>query len=69
MNSGGNYLDTHRSQEELAELAGLHRTYPSMLERGIRTPTLTIVIRLAEALRVRPEVLLLRTLAALQRRV
>ncbi len=54
-----------QSQEELAELAGVHRTYPSMLERGIRTPTLTVVIQLAVALRVPPETLLARTLGGM----
>jgi transcriptional regulator with XRE-family HTH domain len=32
------------SQEKLAELANIDRTYPSMLERGIRQPTLGRVI-------------------------
>jgi len=38
------------SQEEFAERAGLHRTYVSGVERGVRNPTITIVERLAEAL-------------------
>ena len=38
------------SQESLANLAGLHRTYISMLERGIRNPSLTVILQLAEAL-------------------
>jgi transcriptional regulator with XRE-family HTH domain len=38
------------SQEEFAERAGLHRTYISGVERGVRNPTITIVGRLAEAL-------------------
>jgi len=42
------------SQEELAEMADIDRTYPSLLERGLRTPTLFIVIRIALALGSRP---------------
>lgn len=38
------------SQEELAERTGLHRTYVSGIERGIRNPTLQIVESLAKAL-------------------
>ena len=38
------------TQEELAERADLHRTYISMLERGVRNPTLEVLAQLAEAL-------------------
>lgn len=40
------------SQEELGEQAGLHRTYVSSVERGVRNPTVTIVEKLAMALGV-----------------
>lgn len=40
------------SQEELADQAGLHRTYVSGVERGVRNPTITIVAALAKALSV-----------------
>ena len=40
------------SQEQLASLGDFDRTYPSLLERGLRTPTLTVVFRLAEVLGV-----------------
>ncbi len=38
------------SQEELASRGDFDRTYPSLLERGLRTPTLTAVFRLADVL-------------------
>jgi transcriptional regulator with XRE-family HTH domain len=41
------------SQEVMAEVSGLHRTYISGIERGIRNPTITIVSQLATALNVR----------------
>ena len=40
------------SQEQLGKICELDRTYPSLLERGLRTPTLTIIYRLAEALEI-----------------
>ena len=38
------------SQEELAARAGLHRTFVSLLERGLRNPSLDVVRRLAAPL-------------------
>lgn len=43
------------SQEGLAERAEVHRTYIGGIERGERNPTLTMIVRLAEALEVPPE--------------
>ena len=40
------------SQEKLAERAGIHPTYMSMIERGIRNPTLDVSARIATALKV-----------------
>jgi transcriptional regulator with XRE-family HTH domain len=38
------------SQEELADLAQIHQTYLSGVERGKRNPTVTVLQRIAEAL-------------------
>jgi transcriptional regulator with XRE-family HTH domain len=38
------------SQEELADRAGLDRTYVSGVERGVRNPTVRILQRFADAL-------------------
>lgn len=40
------------SQEEFADRAGLHRTYVSGIERGVRNPTVTILDQLAATLKV-----------------
>jgi len=46
------------SQEELADLSGVHRTYISGVERGIRNPTVTILANIAGALKVKTSKLL-----------
>ena len=46
------------SQEEFAAEVGLHRTYVSGIERGVRNPTVKIVAKLAKQLDVRPHQLL-----------
>jgi transcriptional regulator with XRE-family HTH domain len=40
------------SQEELAFECRLHRTYVSGVERGVRNPTVTVVEKIATALKV-----------------
>ena len=44
--------DRGLSQEDLAHISNLHRTYVSQTERGERNVTLTTVLRLADALGV-----------------
>jgi DNA-binding XRE family transcriptional regulator len=51
------------TQERFAELAGLDRTYPSLIERGLREPKLSTFIRLCRAARLSP-VHVLKTLLA-----
>ena len=50
------------TQEDLALRAGLDRTYPSLLERGRRQPTLGVLLAVAEVLEVSPALLVNRTL-------
>jgi len=40
------------SQEEFADECGLHRTYVSGVERGVRNPTVTVLHKIAKALKV-----------------
>jgi transcriptional regulator with XRE-family HTH domain len=42
------------SQEKLANYMGIDRTYPSLMERGLRAPTITTICRLADAMRKQP---------------
>lgn len=46
------------SQEELADIARIHRTYIGGIERGERNPTLLMIHRLAVALNISPARLL-----------
>lgn len=47
------------SQEGLAEASGCDRSYLSFLERGINSPSLSMVFQLASALGLKPSALLL----------
>lgn len=47
------------SQEALGYRAGVHRTYVSQLERGLKSPTLAVLIKLATALEVKPSRILM----------
>ena len=46
-------LQAGMSQERLAEIAGIHRTYVSLIERKKKDPTMRVFIRLCRALHVR----------------
>lgn len=46
------------SQEELAFRAEVHRTYISQLERGLKSPTLCVILKLSRALKVSTRTLL-----------
>lgn len=46
------------TQEHLANLCGLHRSYVCSLERGRGNPTLSTLLTIAEVLRMEPAVLL-----------
>ncbi len=56
------------TQEDLAFRADVDRTYPSLMERGQRQPTLAIVLRVARALTMEPAELVNRTIARLRER-
>lgn len=45
-------IEKELSQEQLAEETGLHRTYISQLERGLRNPTITTLLKITKVLNV-----------------
>jgi transcriptional regulator with XRE-family HTH domain len=49
------------SQETLAGIADIDRTYVSLLERGLRQPTLDTLFRLSQALDISPATMVSRT--------
>jgi transcriptional regulator with XRE-family HTH domain len=51
------------SQEALADAADVDRTYVSLLERGLRQPTLETLFNLSRALSVSPATIVSRTVS------
>ena len=51
-------LQEKLSQEKLAELANLDRTYISQIERGLKSPSIKTLIALAHALQVKAHILI-----------
>ncbi len=49
------------SQEELADRAGIHRTYVSQIERGLKSPTLSILIQISKSLNTTASILIAET--------
>ncbi len=43
------------SQENLGFEASLHRTYISLIERGLKSPTINTLVRLCAALEISPD--------------
>ena len=48
------------TQERLAFKAGVHRTYVSLLERGIKSPTIDVFFRICKSLGVSPSKIIAR---------
>ena len=44
--------DARISQEKLAELSNVHRTYISQIERGLKSPTIEVVFSICNALSI-----------------
>ncbi len=53
------------SQEKLALEAGFDRTYISLIERGVRSPTIRVLVKLAGVLKIRPSEIIQRMEARL----
>ena len=51
-------IEQRLSQEKLAELANLDRTYISQIERGRKSPSIPTLISLAQALHVKAYLLI-----------
>lgn len=58
--------DRSISQEKLAEYSELDRTYISLLERGLRQPTLTTIFKISKVLDLPPSELIKKVEAKLK---
>lgn len=54
------------TQERLAEISGIDRTFVSLLERGDRSPTLNTIFALSQALEISPLLIMERTIEMLK---
>lgn len=45
--------EINMSQEELAYKSGIHRTYMSFIERGLRNPSLLIIFKISRVLKIK----------------
>lgn len=54
------------SQEQLAEAAGLDRSFISLVERGIQSPNIVILLKIANVLGVSASELVAKTESAMQ---
>jgi DNA-binding XRE family transcriptional regulator len=57
------------SQEELALEGGFDRTYISLLERGVQSPTLRTVFKLSEVLQTQPSEIIRRTETRIEKKI
>jgi XRE family transcriptional regulator, regulator of sulfur utilization len=55
------------SQEDVAGECEFDRAYPSLLERGRRSPTFFVIVQLARALRMQPVMLFADAVARLRK--
>ncbi|NUM33715.1 MAG: helix-turn-helix transcriptional regulator [Candidatus Brocadiae bacterium] len=46
------------NQEKFGEMVGLHRTYISQLERGLKSPSLDVLYHIANSLNIKLSVLM-----------
>lgn len=61
-------IENDISQQQLALDSELDRTYISLLERGLRLPTLGTIFKLAEVLKLSPSDMVIRVEKSLKRK-